>query len=569
MGEEDVVMRFHGHRSGFVVAVAAVLVLAACGDDDDGAGGEVTGAPTTSSAPGTTGTTGTGTTGTGTTGTTGTGTATSGTATATTGEAPAATGGTVVVGRTGDIDNLDPHLATAFQTIDALELVYDSLTELDADLNVQPALATDWSYNADGTELTMNLREGVTFHDGSPFTSEDVVASLERILDEATGAVVRSNLLSIESVTAPDDLTVVMTLSVPDATLPAALSDLNTAILPSEAIEAGTVATEPNGTGPFSFVEWEQGQQLELASFADYWGDGPFIDGVTIRVIPEEQAMLSALQAGEVQLGVVGNPAVIEQVSDPLVLERSTAMGYFPFFLNSSRPPLDVKEVRQAISCAIDRQELIDTALLGEGVPTGPFVEGIFKTEPFDGLPCDGPDKDMARQLLADGGQPDGFSMETIIITGENESGINIAQNLQAQLAEIGVDLELQPLETNIYVDRWLEADFDSALSENGSGPDPHHTYAKYFTSTGNFQNVAGLNTPELDDLFAEGQATTDPEARVPIYHQISQILLDESPWVWLYQGYRFQVRVPELEGFVPHPTGSLKSLRQVTLGSD
>jgi peptide/nickel transport system substrate-binding protein len=175
----------------------------------------------------------------------------------------------------------------------------------------------------------------------------------------------------------------------------------------------------------------------------------------------------------------------------------------------------------------------------------------------------------MARQLLADGGQPDGFSMETIIITGENESGINIAQNLQAQLAEIGVDLELQPLETNIYVDRWLEADFDSALSENGSGPDPHHTYAKYFTSTGNFQNVAGLNTPELDDLFAEGQATTDPEARVPIYHQISQILLDESPWVWLYQGYRFQVRVPELEGFVPHPTGSLKSLRQVTLGSD
>jgi peptide/nickel transport system substrate-binding protein len=559
-------MRFHGHRSGFVVAVAAVLVLAACGDDDDGAGGEVTGAPTTSSAPGTTGTTGTGTTGT--TGT-GTGTATSGTATATTGEAPAATGGTVVVGRTGDIDNLDPHLATAFQTIDALELVYDSLTELDADLNVQPALATDWSYNADGTELTMNLREGVTFHDGSPLTSEDVVASLERILDEATGAVVRSNLLSIESVTAPDDLTVVMTLSVADATLPAALSDLNTAILPSEAIEAGTVATEPNGTGPFSFVEWEQGQQLELASFADYWGDGPFIDGVTIRVIPEEQSMLSALQAGEVQLGVVGNPAVIEQVSDPLVLERSTAMGYFPFFLNSSRPPLDVKEVRQAISCAIDRQELIDTALLGEGVPTGPFVEGIFKTEPFDGLPCDGPDKDMARQLLADGGQPDGFSMETIIITGENESGINIAQNLQAQLAEIGVDLELQPLETNIYVDRWLEADFDSALSENGSGPDPHHTYAKYFTSTGNFQNVAGLNTPELDDLFAEGQATTDPEARVPIYHQISQILLDESPWVWLYQGYRFQVRVPELEGFVPHPTGSLKSLRQVTLGSD
>jgi peptide/nickel transport system substrate-binding protein len=554
-------MRVQGHRSTFTVfataALAVGVLLASCssGDDDD-AGGDASapatgGAATTESGGDTGGTDAeTGTTG-------------------ESGETPEATGGTVVVGRTGDIDNLDPHLATAFQTIDALELIYDSLTELDADLNVVPALATDWTYNEDGTELTMNLREGVTFHDGSPLTSADVVASLERILDEATGAVVRSNLLSIESITAPDDLTVVMTLSAPDATLPAALSDLNTAIVPAAAIEAGTVGNEPNGTGPFTFGAWEQGQQLELPAFADYWGDGPFIDGVTIRVVPEEQSMLSALQADEVQLGVMGNPAVIEQVSDPLVLERSTAMGYFPFFLNSSRPPLDVKEVRQAISCAIDRQELIDTALLGEGVPTGPFVEGIFKTEAFDGLPCDGPDKDMARQLLTDAGFPDGFPLETIIITGENDAGINIAQNLQAQLSEIGVDLDLQPLETNIYVDRWLEADFDSALSENGAGPDPHHTYAKYFTSTGNFQNVAGLTSPELDQLFADGQATTDPEARVPIYNEISQILLDESPWVWLYQGYRFQVRVPELEGFVPHPTGSIKSLRSVTLNSD
>ncbi len=94
-----------------------------------------------------------------------------------------------MIGRTGDIDNLDPHLATAFQTIDALELIYDSLTELDADLNVQPGLASEWEFNDDGTELTFHLREGVTFHDGDPMTSADVVASLERILDEATGAV--------------------------------------------------------------------------------------------------------------------------------------------------------------------------------------------------------------------------------------------------------------------------------------------------------------------------------------------------------------------------------------------
>ncbi|MGH8957971.1 MAG: ABC transporter substrate-binding protein, partial [Acidimicrobiia bacterium] len=160
----------------------------------------------------------------------------------------AAAGGRVIVGRTGDIDNLDPHLATAFQTIDALELVYDTLFELDADLNIQPGLAADHSYNEDGTELTLNLREGVTFHDGDPFTSADVVASLERILDEATGAVGRNFILSIEEITAPDDLTVVLGLSVADGTLPSVLTRVNTSIMSDASITAGTVGTEPNGT---------------------------------------------------------------------------------------------------------------------------------------------------------------------------------------------------------------------------------------------------------------------------------------------------------------------------------
>ena len=264
----------------------------------------------------------------------------------------------------------------------------------------------------------------------------------------------------------------------------------------------------------------------------------------------------------------MNNPAVVEQVSEPLVLERTEALGYFPFFLNSSRGPLQEREVRQAISCAIDRQELIDTALLGEGLPTGPFVEGIYATDPYDGLPCVPPDREMASQLLADGGYPDGFSMETIIITGENETNINIAQNLQAQLAEVGVDLELVQLETNVYVDRWLAADFDSALSENGSQADPHLTYSRYFISGANFENVAGLTSPELDELFAQGLAETDPEARVPIYAEISRILLEESPWVWLYQSYRYQVLSPDVEGFVPNPTDPLASLREVTLAS-
>lgn len=480
----------------------------------------------------------------------------------------AAAAETIVVGRTGDIDNLDPHLATAFQTIDALELVYDTLFELDADLTIQPGLATDWEYSEDGTELTLNLREGVTFHDGDEFTSADVQASLERILDEETGAVGRSFIVSIEEISTPDDLTVVLGLSEPNATLPSVLTRVNTSIMSDASISADTVGTEPNGTGPFVFDEWIQGQSVELSSFADYWGGAPSVAGISIRVLPEETSMLAALRSDEVHLGVLTNPAVIEQASDPLVVEQAPALGYFPFFLNSSRGPLQEKEARQAIACAVDREELIEAALFGFGVETGPYVEGPFATDPWEGLPCDGPDQDLARELLADAGYPDGFSIETIVISGESEVNVNIAQNLQAQLAEVGVDLELEQLETNVYVDRWLEADFDSALSENGAGPDPHHTYIRYFTSDAVFQNVAGFSSPELDELIQEGQTTTDQEARIPIYAEISEILLDESPWVWLFRGFRNQVVSPDLDGFVSHPTGSLKSLRNATLSS-
>ena len=157
---------------------------------------------------------------------------------------------TLVIGRTGDVDNLDPHLATAFQTIDALELIFDSLTDARPRPDRAPGLATEWAYNEDGTELTFTLREGVTFHDGSELTSEDVVASLERVLDEETGEPpARGFLLSIEEVTAPDDLTVVLSLSTADATLPAALSRVGTSILSADdiAAEHGRNATERDG----------------------------------------------------------------------------------------------------------------------------------------------------------------------------------------------------------------------------------------------------------------------------------------------------------------------------------
>ena len=166
-------------------------------------------------------------------------------------------GNMLIMARAVDSTGLDPHTQTAFASLRMLELVYETLVRTNENLELEPALAESWAFSEDGLQLTFNLRQGVTFHDGSAFTAEDVIASIERILNEETGSATRSNLLSIESMEAPDDYTVVMNLSVADVPLVAALSSINTAILPSELMAEGDPAATVNGTGPFKLDSWQ------------------------------------------------------------------------------------------------------------------------------------------------------------------------------------------------------------------------------------------------------------------------------------------------------------------------
>src|SRR5215475_9344123 len=195
---------------------------------------------------------------------------------------------TVVVARTGDIDKLDPQLATAFQTVQTLDLIYSRLVKTDADGKIVPDLATKWDYSSDGKTLTFTLRSGVTWHDGSAFTSADVKASIERILTQSTGAVGRSNLLAISSVDAPDTTTVVLHLSAPSAALLYSLASVNTSIESAKDIAAGTVGKTPDGTGPYQWKQWDQGQQVVLSANAKYYGGAPKVPTLEFRVIPDE-----------------------------------------------------------------------------------------------------------------------------------------------------------------------------------------------------------------------------------------------------------------------------------------
>jgi peptide/nickel transport system substrate-binding protein len=473
----------------------------------------------------------------------------------------------LTVARTGDIDGLDPHVATAFQTLQALELVYDTLFEQDKNLQTVPGLAEKWEYSANGKALTIHLRQGVAFHNGSPMTSADVKATLDRILDPKTGAVLAANLASIKTIETPDEQTVKLDLSTADASLPAALSHVSTGIMSAADIKSGAIKTKPDGTGPFSFGNWAQGDTLHLIANAKYWGGAPKLKGVDIRVVPDESSILAGLRAHQFNIGVLSDPTVVSQVKGgELKLESTPSLSYYVFAMNSTKGPLKDVRVRQALSCAIDRKEVIDSAAAGEGRITGPFTSPSYKFPPFDGLSCTPPDLEGAKRMLAEAGYPNGFTINSIVLTGEHGVMPNISQSVQAQLLKVGVKLKPQMLETNTFVERWKKADFDSYITINSGFPDPHQMYVRYFNSKGNLNQVAKYHSPEVDGLMAKGLAETDAAARTPIYQQLAQSLLKASPWVWLFGATEDRVLAPGVEGFIPMPNGSLKSLRDTTV---
>jgi peptide/nickel transport system substrate-binding protein len=468
-----------------------------------------------------------------------------------------------VVARTGDIDKLDPHVATAFTTIETLGLVYESLVRTDDNGKLIPALATKWTVSDGGKTITFDLRQGVTWQDGDPFSSADVKASLQRILDEKTAAVARSNLTSITSVDTPDDNTAVLHLSTPNTAIFYALASTNAAIVHDKDITGGSVGKTPDGTGPFAWGSWDQGQQVSLKANPDYWGGSPKFATLEFRVIPSESSILSGMKAGAFQLGLLSDPSVAAQAegASGFKLVKQPSMSYHTLMLNGRRPPLDNIKVRQAIACAVDRQQVIDTAAFGDGKVTGPITSPGYQYSPTDGLPCKPGDIAAAKQLLADAGHPDGFTLKTIVMTGNYATAVAEGQNLQAQLKQIGVTLQLQQMPTSPYVTAWLAADYDAAVARNGGSSDPYLMYGRYFTDGGSLAKPAGLASKTLNDLLVKGNTTDDESVRQTTYQQLQQELLKESPWVWVFSEDDYYLVSDKVSGFTARADESLVNL--------
>ncbi|WAC65386.1 ABC transporter substrate-binding protein [Agrococcus sp. SL85] len=470
----------------------------------------------------------------------------------------------LVVGVTTDVDTLLPWTATQFQAINVLQNVYGTLTELDAELNVVPGLAESWEVSEDGLSVVFALRDGVVFSDGSTLDAEDVVASYEAIQDPETAAVSATNLASVTAIEATDERTVTMTLSTPDAALPSKLAPVTTAILPSDA-DLAALEAAPVGTGAFVFDERRANEAVLLTANEDYWGGAPAIGGVEFRVIPDQAAIVSALQSGNVQMAVFDDALVADTIGGTVEIAETPQLSYHALQLNARDEALADVNVRLAIACAIDRQEVLDTAALGEGEVTGPITSPAFRSDP-DARPCPQADPEAAAGYLEAAGVGEGLTLRAIVMQGGYSTAVAEAENIQAQLAEVGITLELDVLESGAYVDRWVAGDFQLAVALNGGQPDPDAAYGRYFTSTGNLNAVAGYSSDTLDALFEQGRASSDQAEREAIYADVSAELEEQAVWVWLFTSFNYTATAEGVSGFVPMPNGSLQHLRDVTI---
>jgi peptide/nickel transport system substrate-binding protein len=492
--------------------------------------------------------------------------ATAGTATAPAPASAATASGTpFVVASTMSVQKLDPQVATNFLDVQALNLVYDTLVKFDQQLQIVPSLATSWSFSSDHLTLTFQLRQGVKFDDGHTFSSADVVATVQRLQDPKTGAAAASYLASVKSVQAQGPDAVQFVLSRPDMSIVSGLTSTNLAMLSASAIQAGTVATQPDGTGPFTFVNWTPNDSFTVKANPDYWGGTVSLGTVKISTIPNEQSVASALQAGTVQLGLLTQPQIATHLPSNYPVQKVLDLTYRALMLQDKTGPLANVNNRLAMACAIDRTQVLDAAAFGQGQVIGPVPLGQYASNPVSAV-CPKPDVAQAKQYLQKAGNPSGFTFTALTSTELDPTSSAQAVAIQSQLAAVGIKMNIQNLAGNAYVQDWLKGTFEAAFAWNGANPDPYTMYGRYFGPGANLSVPAGYSSTKLQDLIVAGDQAATPADAAQSWSQLSQELTSQAVWIWLFSSYDYAVLAPNVQGFQISPTRSLQSLAQTTL---
>lgn len=445
---------------------------------------------------------------------------------------------------------LDPLSASADVEISFLNAVYDYLIDTDAESNLVSRLATEWRVSDDGLVYTLTLAEGVTWHDGSAFSVEDVIWTFDRLRDPDAGST--ADLYSaVESVTAGDDNSVVFTLSQPNPDFLLALTDNKAVILQSGAENIGS---EFNGTGPFRLSEYIAEDRAVFEANADYFGGAPAVDGLEFVYFADAEAAINALRSGVVDVVLrMDNPTYLQLTDDGVLDAMDVATnGHDLVRLRADRAPGDDERVRLAFKHATNREAIYDRVQLGFGAlgrdtPIGPLY-GTYYTEEFD-LPEHNPD--LARDLLTDAGYPDGLEMTLYV--PNLPTRVALAEALAAQWAEAGISITIEPQEEAVYYadDGWLEVDL--GITPWGSRPSPQ-IYLDVAYTSGAVWNEAHFSDEEMDEQIEIAGSSTDEAVRTEAYREIQRILNERGPVIIPYFFAQFGVTAANVDGVAVHP---------------
>lgn len=463
-------------------------------------------------------------------------------------------GDAIVVASIGDAKRLNPIIANDSASGDINGLVFNGLIRYDKDLHFEGDLAESWDISDDGLIITFHLRSGVKWHDGQPFTAEDVLFTYQKLIDPNVATPYGADYQRLDKVEVLDTLTFRVTYKEPFAP---ALESWSMGIIPKHILEGKDINTDefnrhPVGTGPYRFKAWLTGQKIVLTANDAYFKGRPNIDEYNYRIIPDPATMFQELRSKGVDMMGLTPLQFSRQTDTPFFKEnfrkfRYPSNGYTYLGYNLKDSKFSDKQVRQALAYAINKEDIVKGVRLGLGSPaTGPYPPHYWaynpnaRTYPYD------PEK--AKAMLHEAGwadtngdgilDKDGRPFQFTIITNlGNDERKQAAEIIQQNLKAVGIDVKIKVVEWQAFINEFVDKrQYEAIILGWSIGLDPD-TYIMWHSSqTGpNQYNFVSYSNPEVDELLIQGRKTFELEKRKAIYQKIHAILAEDQPYCFLY----------------------------------
>lgn len=435
-----------------------------------------------------------------------------------------------------DVKSFDPHQANDSSTSNATRHIFNTLIKLTENDEFEGDLAESWEY-VDDTTVNFKLKEGVKFHNGEVLTSEDVKFSLER---QKQSSRVGHLVDMIESVEVVDDLNFIVHLNQPSATLISSLSHIGGSILNKKHVEevessGKKIDENPIGTGPYKFESWKPGDRFVLSKFDEYFNGDVKNDGLEFRIIPEGSSRAIALETGEIDVLLSVDPVDYKRIREnkDLVLNEYEPTTIEFFDMNNEKAPFDNKLVREAMNYATDKDSIIEVSTSGEATP----AKGLMGQSAIgfsSNVTNYEYNLEKAKELLKEAGYENGLEFSILVAS---DVRAKTAQVYQASLAEIGVKVNVEMMESGAMLDKQMKGDYQAAVRGWNPNAEPDNTFAPLYLSDnkGSGGNRTFYSNPKVDKLIKEGRVEQDQGKREKIYEEIQQIITEDAAIAPIY----------------------------------